>query len=248
MCDENGRLSPAPALWGFGPTVGLTLVLILALLSLQVVAAAGLFLLHYARLIPNRPGEGLMMAAAAVVSAPAIVFLSFGLARLRKGATIREYFNLEAVSAGRMLAWIGAGFALMAGTDFFGYVLHRPVVPDVMIEAYRTAGWLPLLWLGVILFAPVGEEVVFRGFMFKGVEASRFGPAGAILLSALAWSLLHLEYDAFDVATIFMCGLLLGLARHRSRSLYVPVAMHVVWNLVATLELAWKVNAPSLTM
>jgi membrane protease YdiL (CAAX protease family) len=52
----------------------------------------------------------------------------------------------------------------------------------------------------------------------------------------MVWSALHTQYDLYGIALIFLGGLLLGYARLRGGSAYVPIAMHVVQNLVATLE------------
>jgi membrane protease YdiL (CAAX protease family) len=94
------------------------------------------------------------------------------------------------------------------------------------------------LWFAFILVAPLAEEAFFRGFLFTGVAHSRLGPAGAVVLSSLLWAALHLQYDLYGMAMIFLGGLLLGYARWQSRTVYVPFAMHVVQNLVATVEVA----------
>jgi membrane protease YdiL (CAAX protease family) len=93
-----------------------------------------------------------------------------------------------------------------------------------------------LLWFAVVLVAPVTEELFVRGFLFQGVVRSRLGPVGAIVLSSLAWAVMHTQYDLFGIGTIVLGGLLLGYARLRSQSLYVPIAMHIVQNIVATAE------------
>ena len=79
---------------------------------------------------------------------------------------------------------------------------------------------------------------MFRGFLFKGLLYSKAGPVGAVVLSSLIWSALHMQYDLYGMATIFAGGLLLGLARLKSNSIYVPIVMHALWSLIATIETA----------
>jgi len=87
--------------------------------------------------------------------------------------------------------------------------------------------------------APLGEETLFRGFFFQGLLRSRLGAPGAIALSSLFWALIHVQYDAYGIATIFVTGLFLGYARLKTQSLYVPIFLHSLNNLGATLELLW---------
>jgi membrane protease YdiL (CAAX protease family) len=87
--------------------------------------------------------------------------------------------------------------------------------------------------LGVVVAGPVLEELVFRGIAFGLLLRTRIGGIGAVLATALIWSLIHLQYSATVIAIIFVSGLVLGLARWRSDSLFLPMAMHMLWNLYA---------------
>ena len=46
-------------------------------------------------------------------------------------------------------------------------LLDRPI-SEIMVEVYDTSEWPALLWVVIIIFAPVIEEVFFRGFLFEG--------------------------------------------------------------------------------
>jgi membrane protease YdiL (CAAX protease family) len=104
-----------------------------------------------------------------------------------------------------------------------------------MINAYKTAHFTPLLWLAFIIAAPLYEEVFFRGFMFKGIENSRAGPIAAVVITSLAWAALHVQYNFVIIVSIFTGGLILGWARIKTNSIYIPIAMHVLQNLLATI-------------
>jgi membrane protease YdiL (CAAX protease family) len=82
------------------------------------------------------------------------------------------------------------------------------------------------------LLGPIAEELIFRGWFF-GVVQKRAGAVAAILLTAAGWSVLHYAYGLMVVGVILVDGLLLGLARWRTGSVYPPIVMHIVYNLYA---------------
>jgi membrane protease YdiL (CAAX protease family) len=59
---------------------------------------------------------------------------------------------------------------------------------------------------------------------------------------SIVWSSLHIQYDFWGMSTIFMFGLILGIARLKTDSLWSPLLMHSLWNLAATIELIWTVG------
>ena len=84
--------------------------------------------------------------------------------------------------------------------------------------------------------APLYEEVVFRGFMFKGIQHSKAGPAWAIIITSFVWAAIHVQYEIYYVAIIFLFGLLLGYVRLKSHSLLLPIGLHALMNFAATIE------------
>jgi len=123
-------------------------------------------------------------------------------------------------------------------SDLITLSLERPLVPDVMVEMYKSTTFRPLFWLAIVVAAPLAEEPLFRGFMFRGMAESRLGVGGTIVLTSFLWSMLHLQYDWYGIVSVFVIGLLLGWVRHRTGSLYAPMALHGFSNLVATVEAA----------
>ena len=65
------------------------------------------------------------------------------------------------------------------------------------------------------------------------------GVAGAIVLSSLAWTSLHLQYDWFFFGEVFSIGLLLGYLRYRTNSTWLTIVLHGINNLAATLQTFW---------
>jgi membrane protease YdiL (CAAX protease family) len=95
--------------------------------------------------------------------------------------------------------------------------------------------------LAVVVVAPIGEEIVFRGFLFRGLVRPGYERL-AIVAIALAWALLHIQYDWLGMAQIFAAGLILGWFRWASGSTVLTIVMHVLINAEAMIETAFKVE------
>jgi membrane protease YdiL (CAAX protease family) len=87
--------------------------------------------------------------------------------------------------------------------------------------------------LAVVVVGPILEELVFRGLAFTALARSRAGAVGAVIITAVCWSLLHWSYDAQVISVIAVAGAVLGIARWRSGSVLLPIAMHMTWNAFA---------------
>jgi len=231
--------------WGFWITVGFSAVIAIAIILVQLFVAVAWLALNAAlghQLPPGWESQGLLLAVATCASAPAAVGLAWLFAWLRRTLPVSEYLGLRAVTVGVFAKWSVLLLLMVAVSDGLTMLLGRPVVPEVMQEAYRTAGFTPLLWVAVVLIAPVEEETLFRGFIFTGLKHSRLGSVGAVLLTSLAWSLIHVQYDAYGIGTVFVSGLLLGYARFKTGSVYLTVWLHALMNFIATVETAWIVR------
>ena len=126
--------------------------------------------------------------------------------------------------------------------DLLSRALGREVTPGFMGDVLKSAQADGALWLLVIAFcvaAPMSEEIFARGFLYRGWSESRLGVTGAILLSSLAWTSLHLQYDWFFFGEVFSIGLLLGYLRYRTGSTWLTIVLHGLNNLAATVQTFW---------
>jgi membrane protease YdiL (CAAX protease family) len=88
----------------------------------------------------------------------------------------------------------------------------------------------------IVLIAPVAEEVAFRGAMYGNVIKRGLPPTLAILLPAALFAAVHFQYFGPGLVFILVDGIIFGLARHRTGTLFVPVALHVLGNAYAVAE------------
>jgi uncharacterized protein len=234
---EELVLPPRP--WGPWATVGWTLVVIVALVVTQaaalVVAVAYRITTGGSANIANLATDGNFLALATLLSTPVTVGL-VALIIYFRGYPMRDYLALYWPPARSILIALAGLAAVLVATDLTSYLLGRPLVPTVMVDVYRTV-WLPALLVAMVVLAPIGEETLFRGFLFMGIAASRAGPVVAIIVSTVAFAVLHLQYDLLGIAAVAAIGFYLGVVRYRSRSLFLTMFLHAVANAFATLEL-----------
>jgi len=83
-----------------------------------------------------------------------------------------------------------------------------------------------------VLWAPLGEEVAFRGVLYPALR-SRFGVAPAAALSAAVFAVAH-GYGVLGFAAVFWSGVLWALAYERTGSLWPCIVAHAAGNLAAT--------------
>jgi membrane protease YdiL (CAAX protease family) len=94
-------------------------------------------------------------------------------------------------------------------------------------------------WAGVVaagaaaLAAAVGEEIVFRGAIFRIVD-ERLGSTAALLVSAMVFGLLHAMNPGATLlsttAIALEAGVLLAAAYAATRTLWLPIGIHFGWN------------------
>jgi len=83
-----------------------------------------------------------------------------------------------------------------------------------------------------IAVAPLFEEIIFRGFLFKVLSDIR-GPGTAVSVTAILFALLHLPQlwgSWAGVILIFVVGYVLSFVRQRSNSLIPSFIIHTSYN------------------
>ena len=242
---DDFATSPAergPAVWSFWQTLGLGVAIAGGTLLAQVffgivyaiAAAASGHKLDSATLSNN----GQFLAMGTCASAPIAVGLCWLFAWLRKGLPAEEYLGLNAVSVREMARWCVALVVVGIVMDGLLSWLGKSPSSEFMEKIYETAGFLPLLWFALVVVAPISEEMLFRGFLYQGLVRSRAGVAGAIIIPAVLWAMIHVQYDVYGIGTILVLGILFGYARWKSQSICTTIYMHALTNLLALLEMA----------
>ena len=234
-----------PRVWKFWGTALWGLFIFAAMFAGQIAVVAWFVLrqagpFDYASAI-HVLGSGLTISLSVIMGLPAVLAAVWLAIRLSR-TPFADYLALRWTSWINLLIGIVAMVVLVMGWDLISRLAGREVTPGFMGEVLQSARADGALWLLVIAFcvaAPVSEEFFARGFLYRGWSESLLGPAGAIVLSSLVWTALHLQYDWFFLGEVFSIGLLLGYLRYRSQSIWLTILLHGLNNLAATLQTIW---------
>lgn len=146
-----------------------------------------------------------------------------------------------ALGLGAVARWPTVGGALAGGGLFYllAVALHAwiervwPTPPELREAMHRlvipASGARPLaVDLAALALVPaVAEELLFRGVLFAAVRA-RLGATVAVVATAIAFGLYHGSIYRFAPAAF--AGILLGVVRVRSGSLWPAMAFHAANN------------------
>jgi membrane protease YdiL (CAAX protease family) len=180
-------------------------------------------------------GAGLTISLSMIMGLPAVLAALWIAIRISR-TPFADYLALRWPSWIDLAIGVVALIVLVMGWDLLSRAAGREIAPGFMGEVLNSARADGSLWLLVIAFviaAPISEEFFARGFLYRGWSESFLGPVGAIVLSSLVWTALHLQYDWFFFGEVFSIGLLLGYLRYRFNSTWLTVIVHGLNNLAA---------------
>ena len=186
-------------------------------------------------------GGGLTISLSVIMGLPAVL-AALWLAIRTSRTPFTDYLALRGDSWDHFLIGVAALVVLVMGWDLLSRATGREISPGFMGDVLKSAQADGALWLLVIAFcvaAPVSEEFFARGFLYRGWSETFLGPAGAVLLSSMVWTALHLQYDWFFFGEVFSIGLLLGYLRYRFNSTWLTVVVHGLNNSAAVVQTMW---------
>lgn len=146
----------------------------------------------------------------------------------------------------------------MQSRPFHVYLLIFPMMFGMMLIAEFTTSLIPIsgpvfgewykifaeqmesisddtftVFLLVSFFAPIIEEIIFRGIIQKGLINKGVKPQTAIVVSALVFGLVH--FNPWQFIGAFLLGLVLGVVYFRTKSLLMPMLLHFFNNTIAAI-------------
>jgi len=149
----------------------------------------------------------------------------------------RKYRDLQIENAEwsmlDLLKWLVALLAMNQVVTVIVAILISLIDPSLlevsakMMEEITLSNSMFLLLYAIIL-GPIGEEIIFRGFILRAFE--RFGKVFAVLGSALLFGFFH--GNALQIPPAFVMGVIFGCATFRY-SLKFAIVLHILNNLFA---------------
>ncbi len=253
MIDNNVMLpeSPGKQIWGGWATAGFGVVVVFIFVIIQSLVAVVFVVarmvtdpaLDIMELAEQMVSDGNLITAATIASAVVCSGLIFIIIKVRRGASFTEYLALKSLSRKSVIAMLAITIVFIGLSSLASFVLERPAESDFMTDAYRSVTSAPLFWISIVIFGPVFEELFIRGFLFIGLVKSRIGPVGAVILTTLVWAVLHVQYGIYEITVIFILGLILGIVRYKTGSLWAPIIIHALNNLLAVILVHLTVNS-----
>jgi uncharacterized protein len=223
-------------------TWGLAATLAFAILAFGLGQAVGLGALTAVKgFDPVRFGNDGTAVAISLLIANPVQVITLALAARMTGEDLLAYFGLDVPRWRDVTITAGGLVVVIALIDALTYAFGRDIVPPFQLDIQRSAeadGTLIWLWLAVIVVAPIGEELLFRGFLFRGLVRDPGDVLPGILVIALIWALLHIEYDWFNISLVFAVGVLFGYVRFYSGSTTLVILLHMLLNIESVLETA----------
>ncbi len=181
------------------------------------------------------------LALSVIMGLPATLAAVWLAIRIKKASFI-DYLALHWPSWKQLLFGAVGLILIVLLWETMSRALGREATPGFMTDLLKTGrdkGAALLLLAAFAVAAPMSEEVLARGFLYRGWSASFLRAPGAILMSSLVWTIVHLQYDMYFLAEVFAIGLWFGYMRYRSGSLWLTIVLHALNNLTAVVLTMW---------
>ncbi len=240
----KGPRSPA----GDVRPLGIIATLAWAVLIFVVAQAVGFVIIWLSGNIPADTGiryDGQLVAFVTLTTNPVQIALLAAVAQWRSGSNPLDYLGLTSFSWHDFVVGALAILAVVGAIDAASYLAGRDIVSSFQTESYTSAraeGWLLPLVLAVVVVGPAGEEILFRGVLFRGGVGPGWRGVIGVAAIALLWAGMHVQYDWLGIGQVFLTGLVLGGIRWHSGSTWLTIVLHMLVNLEGTLEAIAKIG------
>lgn len=147
-----------------------------------------------------------------------------------KQVEIKPIFSIYTSWSG-ILLWILVG-------GFIGDLTIKYIVTSNFIEKISqlhlsNINLIKVNWVNLLLtisLIPISEEFFFRGFLYSKL-INKFNYHLVILFTATIWTLTHWPPSLSIYILLILSGIILGYSRFFTGSIFVPILVHIAFNL-----------------
>lgn len=138
-----------------------------------------------------------------------------------------------------LLTSIALGVGLLYGFSMFVNLTDFSILKLTGIKSASlpiAIDSIGMLFVGILIFAilpAIVEEFLFRGIIFNGLK-QKFSAIGAITLSALMFTIMHL--NIYQVVYQFALGIILALVVYYTGSIFYSMVVHFINNFFIVLN------------
>jgi hypothetical protein len=180
---------------------------------------------------------GIILPAQQLTVVLAVVYVS----RLKGQKSLARDFGLvvrlrdaKALIVGAVLE-VGLTLALLPILQLDPDAQNQQLLSD--LKDHRDAATVILFVIGAVIFAPIVEELLFRGVLLRAL-LRRFEPAAAVFGSAIIFALVHYVGDPNTLPflpALAGLGAVLAIVALRSGNLSMSIFIHAGFNLTTTI-------------
>jgi len=144
------------------------------------------------------------------------------------------------------LGWLGLAvivyFILLAITMTIASHIPHFNAEQAQDVGYKSAvGWqLILAFVGLVVLPPLAEEMLFRGFLYRGL-ASKWPKIIAALVTSLLFAIVHFQWNVG--VDVFVLSMVLIALYEKTKNLWMCVFLHAIKNGLAFLAIFVFVNS-----
>lgn len=226
------KLPPTNPPWGIPEAL---VVLVLVNLAAFMFRNFGRdFLLNIVELFPGGQTQLNQLLVSSIIQTGLFLIFIFFVVKLVHGYDLKILGLVKT----RLGYWLRVG--LLNGVVLFisvvilgaliNYLIPVEIEPQPITEVILSAGtsWERFIpFIVTAIFAPISEELYFRGFLYPALRR-RIGVKGGIVVASLIFGGLH--YDLVRMIPLVFGGIWLNWLYERSGTIYAPMMAHSAWN------------------
>lgn len=124
---------------------------------------------------------------------------------------------------------LSTAYELLSGTN-----------QEAWVKSVIQTPWIDIapLFVAIFVLAPIGEEIIFRGYMTNSFPLEKKGGlVAAAIVTTLIFSLLHVQYkNIISFIELAILSVVLIWARVRSEGIGLPIILHFITSALAILS------------
>lgn len=182
---------------------------------------------------------GSISFAVAIVMLPCLILWLYLSKRLENKEILHRKLSVltgisGAIIAIGMLGIVSIYFNLLVNLSKYFPVIEKSIIQysEMVSDTEITLTYEKILYgIAVALLFPVIEELLFRGIIMQEF-LSTMGRIPSIILSGLIFGLMHGQ--PIQIGYAFICGMIISSVYFYSRSIYISILTHTVFNFFGT--------------
>jgi membrane protease YdiL (CAAX protease family) len=145
--------------------------------------------------------------------------------------------RIKLVGSDLLVSTVYLSLGIIILSDELDRIIHTFLPPpeyildlNGILQPESIAGFI-LLFIAVAVIAPLGEELLFRGFLQQILEKHWKDITRAILVTSLFFAMIHM--NPYWFVQIYILGIVLGFLAWKTGSVIPPLILHSINNTMA---------------